>query len=331
MVRSLLLLAGLASLALLRTAPVLAATGDTLDDFNRTVTERPFEIVVDQRSCGTSGIYVQVLGAGGPELDDEQASSGYLVWYDGKARVLVDAGPGVAVNFEKSGAKWEDLLAIVVTHMHVDHTGDLPALIAGSAYERRKDPLPVYGPTGNDNFPGFNEWIDLVIGPRGAWRYLSDFLSPLSSGGYEVVPYEIDAVGRTRWAGFRRDGVSLSAIPTDHGRVPALAWRVDVEGIGITFTGDTANRRQTVVDLARGSSILVAHHAVPENVRGSAREQHMPPSQIGRLAAEADVDQVILSHRTSRTRGRESASRAEVRESFRGPILFANDMECWEP
>jgi ribonuclease BN (tRNA processing enzyme) len=322
------LLAGLLALA---AVPAGAAVGDTLEDFDRTVTERPFEIVVDQRACGEEGVYVQVLGAGGPELDDEQASSGYLVWLDGRARVLVDAGPGVAANFEKSGAEFSDLLAVVFTHVHADHTADLASIVAGSRGERRTDPLPVYGPSGNATYPGFNEFIDLTIGPTGAWRYLSDVLSPLSSAGYELVPYEIDAVGRSRWTGFRRDGVALSAIPTDHGPVPALAWRVDVEGIGITFTGDTANRRQTVADLAEGSAILVAHHAIPEGARGSARELHMPPSQIGRLAAGADVNMVILSHRTNWTRGRESASRSEVREAFKGPIVFANDMECWEP
>lgn len=326
-IRALAALPALALLCLSQAA--LGASDKLLGDFDRTVTERPFEIITSQRACGRDGIYVQVLGAGGPELDDAQASSGYLVWVDGRARVMVDAGPGSAVRFEEAGADFEDLIAIVFTHLHVDHSADLPALIKGSYFAQREEDLPIYGPTGNDTIPGFNEWIDLTIGPRGAYRYLSDFLSPLSSGGYQVIPYEVNAVGRKRSSVLRRDGVSLSAIPTDHGPIPALAWRVDVDGIGITFTGDTANRRQTVAELAAGSAILVAHHAVPENVRGSARELHMPPSQIGKLAAEADVNMLILSHRMNRTRGRESQSRAEVRREFNGPVLFANDLECW--
>lgn len=330
MTRPIRALGAIPALMLLSLSPAASGAEERLlEDFNRTVTEQPFEIISSQRACGPDGIYVQVLGAGGPGLDDAQASSGYLVWVDGRARVLVDAGPGTALRFEESGAEFEDLLAIVFTHMHVDHSSDLPALIKGSYFARRSEDLPIYGPTGNDTIPGFNEWIDLTIGPLGAYRYLSDFLSPLSSGGYQVIPYEVDAVGRKRASVMRREGVSLSAIPTDHGPIPALAWRVDVDGIGITFTGDTANRRQTVAELAEGSAILVAHHAVPENVRGSARELHMPPSQIGKLAADADVNMVILSHRMSRTRGRESQSREEVRKAFKGPVLFANDLECW--
>ncbi|HEX4202287.1 MAG TPA: hypothetical protein VHY59_12260 [Chthoniobacterales bacterium] len=39
------------------------------------------------QNCGEKGIAVQVLGSGGPELQDKRASSSYLVWQDGQARV----------------------------------------------------------------------------------------------------------------------------------------------------------------------------------------------------------------------------------------------------
>ena len=40
--------------------------------------------------CGAHGVWLQVLGSGGPELDDGRASSGYVIWRDGKARIIVD-------------------------------------------------------------------------------------------------------------------------------------------------------------------------------------------------------------------------------------------------
>jgi hypothetical protein len=48
------------------------------------------------QNCGEKGVAVQVLGSGGPELQDKRASSSYLVWQDGQARALIDAG-GVAL------------------------------------------------------------------------------------------------------------------------------------------------------------------------------------------------------------------------------------------
>lgn len=294
-----------------------------------TVTERPLEITVDQRQCGLEGIYVQALGAGGGSFDDAQASSGYLIWVDGKARILVDAGPGTALRFQESGADFRDLEAMVFTQAQTQHIADLPAFVLGSIHAGRTEPLPIFGPGGSDPMPGFLEWIDLAMGPTGAHRDLADMFSGFSRAGYRINPTEIDHRSRSRWSGFRRGDITLSAIGTDHGNQPALAWRVDVSGIGITFTGSTANRRQLLNDLAAGSVILVAHHAIPENARGSVREEFMIPSEIGRLAVETDVNRVVLSHRTPRTRGRETQSRDEIREHFRGSVVFANDLDCW--
>ncbi len=44
-------------------------------------------------TCGTNDVAVQVLGSGGPEMKG-RASSGYLIWQQGKARVLIDTGGG---------------------------------------------------------------------------------------------------------------------------------------------------------------------------------------------------------------------------------------------
>src|SRR6516225_4474688 len=64
------------------------------------------------QTCGVQGVVLQVLGSGGPELQDKRASSSYLIWEDGKARVLVDAGGGSALRFGESGARMSDLDAM---------------------------------------------------------------------------------------------------------------------------------------------------------------------------------------------------------------------------
>jgi hypothetical protein len=38
---------------------------------------------------------------------------------------------------------------------------------------------------------------------------------------------------------------------------------------------------------------------------------------------------MILGHRSTRTRGRESISRNAMEDNYKGSILFANDGECW--
>jgi glyoxylase-like metal-dependent hydrolase (beta-lactamase superfamily II) len=74
----------------------------------------------------TAPVAVQVLGSGGPDSNDARASSGYLLWLDGEARLLVDAGGGVFLRFGEAKARFESL---DVTHLHVDHVSDLAALL----------------------------------------------------------------------------------------------------------------------------------------------------------------------------------------------------------
>ena len=46
-------------------------------------------------TCSGHGVQVQVLGSGGPELEDKRAASSYLVWQDARPRILVDSGSEV--------------------------------------------------------------------------------------------------------------------------------------------------------------------------------------------------------------------------------------------
>jgi ribonuclease BN (tRNA processing enzyme) len=55
----------------------------------------------------------------------------------------------------------------------------------------------------------------------------------------------------------------------------------------------------------------------------------MPPSVIGRIARDASVTHLILSHRMLRTLGHEAETEAKVRASFRGPVTFADDLDCF--
>jgi ribonuclease BN (tRNA processing enzyme) len=281
--------------------------------------------------CGDEGVWVHILGGGGPELTDDQAAASYLIWQDGKARVLIDPAPGSSLLFDKTEARFEDLELVLFTHLHVDHVGDFPAYIKGSYFTERTEPLRVFGPTGAAPYPDTETFVQRLIGPEGAFAYLSEFLvnKPKSQGGYKVIAQNIAATGRREWSGYGTERMELRAVPVNHGPVPALAYRIDIGGHSIVFTGDFNNEKNMVPALAKEVDALIIHHAVPENTRGPARNLHVVPSQIGRIAEQADPRMVILGHRMNRTRGVESLSRQKIEASYDGSLIFANDMECW--
>lgn len=148
----------------------------------------------EAQSCASQGVAVQVLGSGGPELQDKRASSSYLVWQDGRPRVLVDAGGGSALRFGESGAQMSDLDVILFTHFHVDHSGDFAALVKSSWFEDRKRPLPIYGPLGNDFMPSTTEFVSDFFGDKhGSYRYLSELLVTGEGGSYQMQPHNVGA------------------------------------------------------------------------------------------------------------------------------------------
>jgi ribonuclease BN (tRNA processing enzyme) len=280
-------------------------------------------------SCGAQGVALQVLGSGGPELQDKRASSSYLVWQDGRARLLVDAGGGSALRFGESGAQMSDLDAILFTHFHIDHSADFPALVKSAWFEDRKRPLPVYGPTGNEFMPSTREFVaDLFGDKHGAYRYLSELLVPEQEGSFKLQPHDVQSTAVPEEIFRGRDLVAL-VITVIHGAVPALAWRVEIAGKSIAFSGDTNGEGDVVARLAMDADLLVAHNAVPEGATGVERRLHMPPSVIGRIADDAHVKRLVLSHRMLRTLGREDETQSEIRKRYSGPLAFADDLDCF--
>jgi ribonuclease BN (tRNA processing enzyme) len=273
-------------------------------------------------------VWLQVLGSGGPELTDQRASSGYLVWQDGRARILVDMGPGSMLRYEQSGARIEDLDVILLTHLHVDHSADLPALIKAAFFTERTRDLPVYGPTGNALMPDTAAFVQsLFADPAGAYRYLAGYLT--GDEAFRLLPHNVSATGTAVQTVVEGQGFKITATPVHHGPVPALAWRVDIAGRSLAFSGDMNGDNHTLPKLAEGVDVLVAHHAIPQDATGVARNLHMPPSVIGEIAAEAKVTQLVLSHRMQRTLGREAESQREIRKRYAGPLVFAEDGQCF--
>lgn len=286
--------------------------------------------------CGPTGIQLQVLGSGGPAPDVGRASSGYLVWVDGRARIMVDAGSGTFTRFAEAGARIEDLDLIAITHLHTDHAAALAGLVKGGYFSERERPLRISGPDeagrGGRVFPTLDEHVDGLFNARnGAFRYLSDFLDggdapfrlrvltlPARTGQTSTVLEEDSGGHRIR----------VTALGVEHGIVPALAYRVEVDGVGIAFSGDQNGDNPAFPGFAKGARLLVMTHAVPEDAGPVARRLHALPSEIGRAAAHAGVGELLLSHLMRRSLDSLDANLAEIRRRYGGPIRVAADLMC---
>jgi ribonuclease BN (tRNA processing enzyme) len=128
------------------------------------------------QSCVGKPVAVQILGSGGPRPSPDRASASYLLWVGTEAKMLVDMGGGAFLRFGQAGAKFGDLSLVAVSHLHPDHTSDLPALLWLSQTSR-KDPLPIVGPSGNEAAPSFSTFLNRLFDEKnGAFQVLGPSL-----------------------------------------------------------------------------------------------------------------------------------------------------------
>lgn len=285
---------------------------------------------VDLNTCKGSPLSVQILGSGGPEFYLDRASTSYLIWRNGKALLLVDTGSGSKFRFAQSGADFNTVKFILFSHFHVDHSADFPSFIKSAFFSDRNLDLYVFGPEGNQFLPSVNSFVKAMIGAdQSAYPYLNRYLD--GSDEYRIIikQIKIDTHGTQKFT--PEKGVTLSTIPVHHGPLPALAWRVDIAKKSIAFSGDMNGDYNTLAILAKDADILIAHNAIPETATGVARNLHMPPSVIAKIAQQAKVKHLILSHRMHRTLGYEKQTLDLIRKEYSSPVHFADDLDCFVP
>jgi len=265
-------------------------------------------------------IELQILGSGGPELS-KRASSSYIVWVDGKAKALVDAGGGAFIRFAEAKAKIEDLDFIALTHVHIDHAADLPAFMKAGFFSNRVRPLPILGTTAAGKFPNVKVYLERLFGSEGAFAYMDDILTK-QSDSFQIVPKMFDQ-GKNRQSYGK---LQVDTVGVNHGSIPAIAFALSIEGKKIVFAGDTSAKDEKLINLAKDADYLVVHHAIAQHAGHYAKRLHITPKRTGEVAAQAKVKNLILSHRMKRTYDSEEESLRLIRESYKGNIIWAEDL-----
>lgn len=216
---------------------------------------------------------VMVLGSGGPmAVSNGRASAGYLIFTDGKPRMLMDVGGGTFKSLAMSGTVIPNLDTILLSHLHIDHTADLSAMIktlffhARGAGIARTAPINIYGPDANSinnsnffpgtsvhQYPPTSEYgADHYAMPKGAERYLYAFAQV------------IDTTPTGEHGAFNWTANDLPASPLVAPGTPAPVHTVLVEdGTGTTYADANACADTGRDDCLVIKSIGVVHGPVP--------------------------------------------------------------------
>jgi ribonuclease BN (tRNA processing enzyme) len=277
------------------------------------------------QSCTGNPVAVQILGSGGPRINPDRASSSYLLWIGPQARILVDIGGGAFLRFGQSQAKLSDLSLVAISHLHPDHVSDLPALLWLS-HQVRKDPLPIVGPSGNEVAPSFPTFLSRLFDEKnGAFQVLGPTLGATqgkTGGGVRLDVGVVDVTKAGPSTVFDRQGVAVTALGIPHGNLPTLAYRVQAREVSIVFSSDQTGTNPRFVEFAKGANVLVMHLAI---AAGAMSPLHASPAVVGRVAQEAGVGRLIVSHIGQFDL---DTAIAGLKKFYTGPLTVGADLQC---
>lgn len=280
--------------------------------------------------CGKSGIALQLLGSGGPISDDARASSGQIIWINGKARLLIDAGGGTYLRFGQSGARLEDLDFIGISHFHTDHVADLPAILKGAYFINQPHAITLAGPTGNANFPSMTAFFDREFGRgHGSFQYLAGLSNASDGLKLAVHPQNVDGAKATRTLIYQGDGVTIYAFGIPHGDVPALAFRIETPRGVIVLSADQNGSRKEFIDFAKGADILMMPAAIDDDADAQSRFLHATPTVVGRIAAAVNPKMLVLDHFMGRSLVDKDHNVQIIRQYYHGPVFAGRDLSCF--
>ena len=275
------------------------------------------------QSCAGQPVAVQVLGSGGPAANPERASASYLLWVGNEAKIMIDAGGGTYLRFAQSRAKLGDLAMLGISHLHPDHVSDLPALLWLSR-QMRNEPLPIVGPSGNSVAPDFATFLTRLFDEKnGAFQVLAGTLGAPQANGVRLDVSVVDVAKAEATTVFMGQGVTVTAFAIPHDGIPALAYRVTTQGVSVVFSTDQNGTNPKFVDFARGANVLIMHLAIAAGA--AASPLHAAPAVVGRIAQDAGVGRLIVSHIGLFDL---DAAIAELRKSYTGPLTVGADLQC---
>ncbi|MCL6615110.1 MAG: MBL fold metallo-hydrolase, partial [Firmicutes bacterium] len=187
----------------------------------------------------------------------------------------------------------------LLSHLHCDHSADLPAVVLGATAGRDKsDPLPVYLPAGEGE--RLQRWLAACgftfVLERMALRELA-YDEPAAIGPFQV------AMGRAAHS------------------LPAGLFVLSAAGRRFVYTGDTGDSPALRAAMI-GADLLLAE-ATPLTPEEAAAKGHLTAPALGEMARAAGVRRLLVTHFMP---GAEPEAIAEsVAAAFGGPVTPARE------
>ncbi len=211
-----------------------------------------------------------LIGTSNYELEHPFASAGAVVQTE-TTMLKLDFGRSNLTGMVQADIDWKQFNAILISHVHPDHISDLVQYLQlYTLYhqnQRLTSAVQLIGPE------GFKEWYE-----RLKQVVVTDWSSAPTS---REVQHDTLTLG----------DIQVTTAPMKH-YVPTVGYRLEAEGKSLCYTGDTAYNN-ALVELATNADVLLTECSATND---EETQGHLRPTDIGRIATEAHVQTVVLTH-----------------------------------
>ncbi|WP_329547643.1 ribonuclease Z [Streptomyces sp. NBC_01356] len=285
-----------------------------------------------------------VLGTASQVPTRHRNHNGYLLRWDGQG-LLFDPGEGTQRQMLRAGVAAHDLHRICVTHFHGDHSLGLAGVIQRINLDRVPHEVTAHYPRSGQRFfdrlryaTAYRETVALTEAPVDADGVLAVSASytlearrlshPVESYGYRLVEPDGRRMLSERLAERGVRGPDVGRLQRE-GSLPGVSLDEVSEvrrGQRFAFVMDT-RLCDGVYALAEGCDMLVIESTFLDQDEQLASDHgHLTAGQAGRVAKDAGVRHLVLTHFSQRYSEPDEFERQARAAGFEGELTVAHDL-----
>ncbi|MFE3325059.1 ribonuclease Z [Streptomyces sp. NPDC059176] len=285
-----------------------------------------------------------VLGTASQVPTRHRNHNGYLLRWDGEG-ILFDPGEGTQRQMLRAGVAAHDVNRICVTHFHGDHSLGLAGVIQRINLDHVPHPVTAHYPASGERFferlryaTAYRESVSLNQAPIAAAGVLATTASytlearrlshPVESFGYRLTEPDGRRMLPERLAARGIRGPDVGRIQRE-GSLGGVALEEVSEarrGQRFAFVMDT-RLCDGAYELADGCDMLVIESTfLDEDHLLAADHGHLTAGQAARVARDAGVRHLVLTHFSQRYSEPEEFERQARAAGFDGELSVAQDL-----
>jgi len=262
---------------------------------------------------------VSLVGTGGMVPMPKRFLSSMIARLNGRM-LLVDCGEGTQVSLKNLGWGFKTIDAILFTHYHADHISGLPGMLHAINNTGREEPLKLIGPKGlvivvdalRVIAPELNFDVEyIVLDEEQNKFFVSDIeidyifvehsvkcvaykFEVYRKGQFQVEKARALNLPKNLWGKIQKEG---KAIFEGKEYTEDMVLGEPRRGIKVSYCTDSRPVKR-LVDFAKNSDLFVCEgmYGEDEKLQKAKENKHMVFSEAAKIAKEADVKELWLTH-----------------------------------